>query len=186
MRHAPQEVRTFFITAVTWQRRALFKADPLARLFLDTLARYREQGRFQVHEFVLMPDHFHALITPAPDVSLEKAVQLVKGGFSFRVKRELGLTLEIWQEGFTEHRVKGVDDFERHTNYIQENPVRAHLAKNPVEYPYGSEVVRMKLDPTPPWLKPQEKEIGKVAGLKPGASTVETGLTSGASTEVEK
>jgi REP element-mobilizing transposase RayT len=25
-----------------------------------------------------MPDHFHVLITPAPDVSLEKAMQFIK------------------------------------------------------------------------------------------------------------
>jgi len=34
-----------------------------------------------------MPDHFHLLITPAHEVSLEKAVQLIKGGFSFRAKK---------------------------------------------------------------------------------------------------
>ena len=38
---------------------------------------------------------------------------MIKGGFSFRVKRELGSNAEIWQEGFTEHRVKNAEDFER-------------------------------------------------------------------------
>ena len=99
MRHAPQEIRTFFVTAVTWQRRGLFRSGPMADLFLETLLRYRDQGRFQLHEFVLMPDHFHLLLTPLPEVSLEKAVQLIKGGFSFRVKRELGLNAEIWFYG---------------------------------------------------------------------------------------
>jgi len=171
MQYAPQQIRTFFITAVTWQRRAIFKADPLARLFLETLARYRDQGRFQIHEFVLMPDHFHLLITPAPDVSLEKAMQLIKGGFSFRVKRELGLNLEIWQEGFTEHRVKGVDDFQHHALYIRDNPVRVHLAETPDQYPYASAAGGMTLDPTPPWLKPQGEEDAVFAGLKASAST---------------
>src|SRR6516165_8912679 len=114
MRLAPQEVRTFFVTAVTWQRPALFRAETMARLFLDTLASYRDQGRFLLHEFVLMPDHFHLLLTPAPEVSLEKALQLLKGGFSFRVKRELGSSAEIWQQGFTEHRVRSAEDYERH------------------------------------------------------------------------
>ena len=146
MRRAPQEIRTFFVTAVTWQRRALFHAEPVARLFLDTVARYRDQGRFQLHEFVLMPDHFHLLLTPAPDVSLEKVMQLIKGGFSFRVKRELGRSTEIWQEGFTEHRIKGAEDFERHAFYIRENPVRARLVDDAAAYPYGSAVA--------PGLKP--------------------------------
>ena len=54
------------------------------------LKQYRNQGRFLLHEFVLMPDHLHLLLTPARDISLEKALQFVKGGFPFRVKRELG------------------------------------------------------------------------------------------------
>lgn len=159
MRLAPQQIRTFFVTAVTWQRRSLFNTESIAQLFLDTLLRYRDQGRFQLHEFVLMPDHFHVLITPAHEVSLEKAVQLIKGGFSFRVNRELGLNLEIWQEGFTEHRVKGAEDFERHAIYFRDNPVRAHLAESPEEYPYGYAGAGMKLDPTPPWLKPHEADM---------------------------
>src|ERR1022692_2141569 len=121
MRLARQEVRTFFVTAVTWERRPIFRAEPLARLFLDPLARYRSEGRFLLHEFVLMPDHFHLLLTPAHDVSLEKALQFLKGGFSFRVKRELGSNAEIWQTGFTEHRVRDWEDFQQHATYIREN-----------------------------------------------------------------
>ena len=65
-------------------------------------------------------------------------MQLLKGGFSFRVKRELGSNAEIWQEGFTEHRVKNAEDFERHAVYVRDNPVRARLAENAAAYPYGS------------------------------------------------
>jgi len=38
---------------------------------------------------LFMPDHFHLLITPRE--SLERAMQLIKGGFSFRAKRETGI-----------------------------------------------------------------------------------------------
>jgi putative transposase len=103
---APQEIRTFFVTTTSWGRRPIFRAEPMANLFLDTLQHYRSQQKYQLHEFVLMPDHFHALLTPAPDTPLEKAVQLMKGGFSFRVKKELGSKTEIWGTGYTEHRVK--------------------------------------------------------------------------------
>lgn len=157
IRLAPQEVRTFFVTAVTWQRRPMFHAEPIAQLFLDTIFRYRDQGKFLLHEFVLMPDHFHLIITPAADVSLEKAVQLIKGGFSFRVKREMHSNLEIWQTGFTEHRVQDLADFERHRKYIRENPVRARLVGSAAEYPYSSAAI-FNIDPIAPWLKPYLEE----------------------------
>ncbi len=151
---APQQIRTFFITAVTWQRRSIFRAEPMAQLFLETLQRYRAQEKFLLHEFVLMPDHFHLLLTLAPNVSLEKAIQLIKGGFSFRVKKELGSNLEVWGTGYTEHRVKDEPDYERHVAYIRQNPVRAKLAETAVGYLYASASGKWEVDPTPPWLKP--------------------------------
>jgi hypothetical protein len=46
--------RVFFITSVTWGRRSLFQSDQLSQLFLETLCHYRDQGCYQVHDFVLM------------------------------------------------------------------------------------------------------------------------------------
>jgi putative transposase len=154
MAHAPLEIRTFFVTAATWGRRAIFRAEPMAHLFLDTLQRYRAQNKFQLHEFVLMPDHVHIMLTPAPDIPLEKAVQLIKGGFSFRVKKELSSNTEIWGTGYTEHRIKDANDYQHHVAYIRENPMRAKLAETPGAYLYGSASGRWEVDLTPPWLKP--------------------------------
>ncbi len=64
-------------------------------LFLETLQSYRGRA-YLLHEYVLMPEHFHILITPS--VTLERAVQFIKGGFSFRVKKELQSSMEIWQD----------------------------------------------------------------------------------------
>ncbi|HVP56405.1 MAG TPA: transposase [Candidatus Eisenbacteria bacterium] len=154
MPHAPQEIRTFFVTATTRGRRSIFRTEPMTHLFLDTLQRYRAQGNYQLHEFILMPDHFHVLLTPAPDIPLEKAVQLIKGGFSFRAKKELGSNSEIWGTGYTDHRVKDASDYQQHVNYIHENPVRARLVSTAEDYPYCSGSGKWETDPTPPWLKP--------------------------------
>lgn len=82
--------RTFFVTSSTWGRRSVFRSERMAKLFIEVLYHYRSQGKYLLHEFVLMPDHFHLLITVSANLSIERAVQFVKGGFSFRVKRELG------------------------------------------------------------------------------------------------
>jgi len=91
--------RTFFITTVTWKRTPLFRSQPKAELMMDVLLHYREQMRNILHEFVIMPDHLHLLLTPEADISLKRALQLIKGGFSYRLgKAKTGL---IWQESFT-------------------------------------------------------------------------------------
>jgi len=154
MKDAPQEIRTFFVTSVANGRRPLFKKEEMARLFLNVLQDYRGQGRYLLHEFVVMPDHFHVIITPAADISLEKAGQYIKGGFSFRVKRELAFQSLVWQDkSFTNHRIRDAEDYQKHREYIHHNPVKAGLAKTPSAYPYSSAFPGMDLDPAPSWLK---------------------------------
>src|SRR5260370_32210153 len=96
---------TYFITAGTFQKQQLLQSDRMARLFLDVLLGYRSQEKYLLHEFVIMPDHFHLLITPL--LTLERALQLIKGGFSFRAKRELGFQGEIWEKSFYDRRGSG-------------------------------------------------------------------------------
>ena len=137
VRLAPQETRTYFVTAVTAQRRSLFQVTANAELFQRTILEYRSQGRFLLHAFVLMPEHFHALITPAPQVSLEKAMQFIKGGFSFRLKSKL----DVWMRSFNETQIMTKEKFVRCVSYIENNPVRRGLPSAPGMYPFSSAVV---------------------------------------------
>ncbi len=72
---------TFFISTQTYNRRRLFQVTANAELFLETLQHYRREGNYKLHAFVAMPDHIHLLLTPT-DITLERTIQLIKGGFS--------------------------------------------------------------------------------------------------------
>jgi len=158
--HATNNAQIYFVTSETWERRALFNVELWARLFFKTLFSHRGES-YLLHEFVLMPDHFHLLMTPL--TSLEKAVQLIKGGFSFRAKKELESKMEIWQRGFADHRVRDAEDYDKHLHYIYLNPVKKHLCTSPAEYRYSSAYLGWKLDHFPQGLKPPEF-FGPVCG----------------------
>jgi len=128
--------RTFFITTVTWGRMPIFRVEARARLFIDVLLDYRGQGKFLLHEFVVMPDHVHVLLTPAPELSLERALQFIKGGYSYRLRKQE--KIQVWEESFTNHRIQDVEDYGRHCEYIRLNPVHAKLVREATEYPYSS------------------------------------------------
>jgi putative transposase len=130
--------RTFFVTSKTADGWAILQTDRMASLFMDVLRSIVRDGVFVVHDFVVMPNHVHILMTIPGDLSIEKAMQLVKGRFSFRAKKELGFTGEVWQRGFSDVRVGNEQSFRQHRAYIDENPVRAGLAGAPDEYLYGS------------------------------------------------
>ncbi len=151
VRLAPQETRTYLVTAVTAQRRRLFQVTSTAKLLEQTILDYRGQGKFLLHAFVIMPDHFHALITPAPDVSLEKAVQFLKGGFSFRLKSKL----DVWMRSFNESQIITEAKFMGCVRYIEANPVRRGLVSTPQAYPFSS-AAHGPLDPMPSHLGEKE------------------------------
>ena len=143
---------TYFVTFSTFQRRRFFVVDSYARLFLKTLFGYRRQGRFELHAFVLMPDHVHLLFTPSAETTLERAMQLIKGGYSHAVGIEISRR-EIWQKGFTDHRIRDAQDFAGHRLYIHQNPVTGKLVGNAVEYRYCSAFPGFRMDAWPPAAK---------------------------------
>jgi putative transposase len=149
-----QSLRTFFVTSNAYQHRSMFQSERMARLLLDVLFDNRQKKRLLLHEFVIMPNHLHLLLTPAFEIALEKVMQFVKGGFSYHAGRELQVKFEIWQAGFTNHRIHDAADYDQHRAYIRENPVKARLVERTELFPYSSAFPGMVLDAAPPGLKP--------------------------------
>jgi len=142
---------TYFITAATFQKQNLFQSDRLTLPFIDTLLHYRVQRSYPLHKFVIMPNHFHLLVTPIQ--SLERALQLIKGGFSYRAKKELGFLGEIWQSSYYDRRVRNAEEYVNFRYYIRHNPVKRGLAQTPEEYSYSSACPDFVRDEVPKKLR---------------------------------
>ncbi|HEY6767651.1 MAG TPA: transposase [Candidatus Sulfotelmatobacter sp.] len=153
--HATNTGHTYMVTSATWGRRDLFCREPWARLLIGTLYHYRGTA-YLLHEFVIMPDHVHIMLTPK--TSLEKAAQFIKGGFSYRAKKGLGSNMEVWQKGFSDHRIRDAEDYLQHVSYIRENPVRKKLCQRAQDYAYSSAYCGFELDPAPQGLKPYDSK----------------------------
>jgi putative transposase len=126
----------------------------VCEIFVRSLIGYRAEGHYALHAFVLMPEHFHVLITPATDISLERAVQFIKGGSARRIRESRSLQFPVWQRGFTDHRIRDFDDYETHVRYIEENPVKRGIVVSPDEYAWSSAAQGVQLDDVPQRLKP--------------------------------
>jgi putative transposase len=143
---------TYFITASNFQKQSLLQSHRMANLFIEVLHHYQKQNKYRLHEFVIMPNHFHLLLTPVSPVTIEKAVQFIKGAFSHRAKKELAFNGEIWQTSFYDRRVRDASEYARFRHYIHMNPVRRGLAATPEEFLHSS--ANSTLDELPQWLKP--------------------------------
>jgi putative transposase len=114
----------------------LLQSERNANLLIDVLRSLVAEHCFKLHDFVIMPDHVHLLIEVVDDMTIEKAMQLIKGRFSHRLSLEFGYKGEVWQRGFTEEQLMNTESFEKHRQYIAENPVKAGLAISADDYPF--------------------------------------------------
>ncbi len=94
--------------------RRLLQSERNAILLIDVLRLNVAAGKFQLHDFVIMPDHLHLLMALSTAMTIERAMQLIKGGFSYRLKREFGYQGELWQRGFSEVRIHDGQSFLQH------------------------------------------------------------------------
>ncbi len=79
-------------------------------------------------------------------------MQFIKGGYSYRLRKVE--KIQVWQESFTNHRIRDAEDYERHCEYVRMNPVRAKLARDAGAYPFSSASSGFRLDDMPRGLKP--------------------------------
>ena len=63
-------------------------------------------------------------------------MHLIRGGFSYRLKKESGYLGEVWQRGFSEVRIMDQEGFSRCREYIAKNPVKEGLAAACDEFRY--------------------------------------------------
>src|SRR5260370_18056414 len=87
--HRTSRGSTYFVTTKAWQNTSVFQVHEVAEILIRKLLEYRSKGNYCLHEFFLMPDHLHLLLTPTASTTLEKAMQLIKCGSSHKIPRIL-------------------------------------------------------------------------------------------------
>jgi REP element-mobilizing transposase RayT len=110
----------------------------VAEMVIEALA-HRHGRIWDVIEYVVMPSHLHlffSLIQPGLKNSLEQfkrwtghqALKLMGGDAEDR----------FWQDEWFDHWSRSDEEDQKIVNYIRNNPVKAVLVRETVEWPYGS------------------------------------------------
>jgi REP-associated tyrosine transposase len=154
---------TYFITICAHMQQNLFQRNEVAELMLATLFKYRDAGEFELHEYVVMPNHIHLLLALNDQQRLGRVIQLIKGGFSHSLRENEIIFPVVWQQRYHDRRVRDANDFAEFSQYIRQNPVRKGLVENAEDYPYSSAGKRIGV----PGLKPLDPNTGGLdANLK--------------------
>ena len=129
--------KIFFVTCNVHPTRPAFQKEEfeiLARAF----DRVRQRRGFLVGGYVFMPDHWHALIYPAPDDTLPRLMGALKIASSQRVNRARATQGEFWQLRYFDHAIRTVKEYRDAMQYMHFNPVKKGLARKPEEWPWSS------------------------------------------------
>ena len=132
----------------------MLQSERSATLLIEVLYHYRVQNQYLLHEFVVMPNHLHLILSPTAALTIEKSMQLIKGGFSFRAKKAFGWNDVVWHRSFNDRRLRNAQEYSRASEYLLENPVKAGFCLRREEWPYSSATCKFELDDIPQQLKP--------------------------------
>jgi REP element-mobilizing transposase RayT len=110
----------------------------IATMVVETIHYHSEPlGHYHLHNFVVMANHVHLLITPRVPVS--KLMQSLKRFTAREGNRILNVTGQpFWQDESYDRLVRDEIEFERIANYIEMIPVRAGVAAAPEDFPWSS------------------------------------------------
>ena len=157
----------YLVTTKTWENRPVFQLCENAETVVRCMIKYRNQGAYALREFVVMPNHLHLLLTPSGETSLEKAIQLIKGGSSYQIHRIRESKFKIWNSGFHEATVRNSVDFEIRREYIRMNPVKSQLVQRPEDWKCGSASGKFELDAKPDRLSSGVSTASNVGAKAP-------------------
>jgi REP element-mobilizing transposase RayT len=131
-----EPARVYVVTAVCARRFPWFASWEAAR---EVGALHIDPSAFpdvEVLAWVLMPDHWHALLTLRAEASLSAAVQRFKSLSARRANGVIGRSGAVWQRGFHDRALRRDEDLRSAGRYLVANPIRAGLVRRAGDCPF--------------------------------------------------
>jgi REP element-mobilizing transposase RayT len=138
--------RIFFITTNLNPGERPFD-EPEYHIILGTIAKSQQRLGFLFCGYVLMPDHWHALISTHYPLTISEVLQDIKRVSSLKINRLRKTRSSRWQHQFWDRFVRHAKEFAERLEYMHYNPVRKRLVERPEQWRWSS-VNNFSLDKT--------------------------------------
>ena len=120
----------------------------MATIVVDQIVACWDRGFYKLHAFVRMPEHLHVRIPPSDETTIEKDMQMIKGGSAHRMGAERAQQFPIWHRGFHDLWIRDAEPFWKAKSYIEQNPVKARLVEMAEDYTRSSAAGEIVMDPS--------------------------------------
>jgi putative transposase len=137
-----------FITCSCYRRRPLLGTARRRDVFLKILEQTRQRYQFVVVGYVVMPEHFHLLISEPEKCDPSVVMKVLKQRFARRVRKRRNNAQfflwadadeeHVWQKRFYDFNVYHERKRVEKLRYIHRNPVKRGLVSSPEQWAWSS------------------------------------------------
>ena len=111
----------------------VLKQPALSRIVADSLLHF-DEDRYQMGDFVVMPNHVHLLAAFGSEQAMEKQFGSWLHYTAQQINKAIGSSGHFWQQEPFDHLVRSIEQYQYLRKYIADNPQKANL--QPVEFHY--------------------------------------------------
>jgi putative transposase len=119
-------------------RMTVFSSDSDYRYYLELIARFKKELPFALYHYCLMPNHIHLLVRTQKAENFSMFMKKINLAYFYHFKNLNNWVGHLWQDRFKSQPVGKDEYFIQCGKYIELNPVRAGIVKNPEDYLYSS------------------------------------------------
>ncbi|PZM80445.1 MAG: transposase [Candidatus Melainabacteria bacterium] len=121
----------------------MLRHEPVARMVSENL-RHFDQTKYNLHAWVVMPNHVHVLLTPNNGVLLSQIVHSWKSYTSKKANEILNRTGDFWRRDYFDRLIRDERHYVKTVEYIHNNPVKAALCLTPGDWKFSSASIFME------------------------------------------
>ncbi len=129
--------KIFFVTCNVLRTRTALTEHEFA-LLAEVFDGVRQRRGFLLSGYVFLPDHWHAVIFPAPSDTLPRIMGSLKIASNHAVNRSRHTRGNFWQLRYFDRAIRTVREYQDILQYIHLNPVKKGLVKKPEDWPWSS------------------------------------------------
>ena len=133
-----EEGRAYILTKCVSSGISLIENPSVAKALIEALFWTERQNILFLGAFVVMPDHYHAVMVLAGNKSLSQIMRSIGSHTAREANRIAGSRGQIWQRGYYDRAIRKTEDINSIFEYIHYNPVRQGLVQVADEWPYSS------------------------------------------------
>jgi len=119
-------------------RHQVFKSDQDYARYLELIKKYKAKHPFNLFHYCLMPNHIHLLVQTKRASDFSIFMKKLNLAYFHHYRKSYSWAGHFWQNRFKSQPVGKDEYFIQCGKYIELNPVRANLVKQPEKYPYSS------------------------------------------------